>query len=142
VFAGVDAILHAGDIGKPEVLDQLAEIAPVTAVRGNNDAKPRLQELPERRDFLLNGVWVHLVHRPQDALPRPNTRIVVFGHTHRPLSESRGNILFLNPGAAGRQGFQRERTAAILEIDQELSARSILLGPRSERLLAPKRSLS
>ena len=92
--------------------------------------------------MVLSGVPVHLVHRPQDADPGPDVRVVVFGHTHRPLSEWRGNILFLNPGAAGRQGFHRERTAAVLEINQDLLARPILLGPRSERSLAPKRSLS
>jgi uncharacterized protein len=141
LFAGVDIVLHAGDIGKPEVLDGLAEIGPVLAVRGNVDLNPRLLTLPERRNLTLAGVSIQLVHRPQDADPPAGTRVVIFGHTHRALCEWRQNILFLNPGAAGRQGFHRERTACLLEIDENLLATPLSLGSRSQRLSDAKRSV-
>jgi uncharacterized protein len=141
VFSSVDYILHAGDIGKPEVLDQLERFAPVLAVRGNVDVDARLMELPERRRISLGGAGIQLVHRPQDVESQSGVAAVIFGHTHRRFNEWRENILFLNPGAAGRQGFHRERSVALLEIGSRLSAEIVLLGPRSAKSSALKRSL-
>src|SRR5947209_1289693 len=88
VFAGVDAILHAGDIGALAIVDALGAVAPVHVVRGNNDTTPALLALPERLHLDLAGLRVHLVHRPQDARPGGAT-LVVYGHTHRLKVEQR-----------------------------------------------------
>src|SRR5207237_5861826 len=82
---GVDLVLHAGDIGAAGVLAELANIAPVTAVAGNNDAKLAQLGLPLRVDVELEGVKLHLVHRLIDAAPRAGTRIVVYGQSHKAL---------------------------------------------------------
>ena len=133
VFAGVDLILHAGDIGALAVIEALAQIAPVHAVRGNVDRAPDLLALPERLDLALNGAGVHLVHRPQDAAPA-EAAIVITGHTHRPLIAERDGVLWLNPGAAGRRGFHTERSLALLTLGEgRPCAEIITLGPRSVR---------
>jgi putative phosphoesterase len=130
-LAGVDLILHAGDVGSLEVLTALREIAPVHAVQGNNDAKIGGLGLPEHLDLEFEGVEVHLVHQMTDARPGPHTRVVVFGHSHKTLVEQRADVLYLNPGAAGRTGFHRVQTVALLEINGgRVLARIVELGTR------------
>lgn len=139
VFAGVDCILHAGDIGSPAVLDALAAIAPIFAIRGNADRDLRLTVLPERLDLNLSGTSVQLVHRLQDARPRPETRVLVHGHSHKAEARRSGPILYLNPGAAGRQGFHTQRTAALLHLDEQAEASMIALGPKGRDMLSSGR---
>ena len=128
---GVDLILHAGDIGTEAVLAALARIAPVTAVAGNNDAKLAQLALPLRVDLNLEGVKLHLVHRLIDAAPGSDTRIIVYGHSHKALVAKREGVLWVNPGAAGRVGFHHEVTLALLRIDDDrCEAELVLLGPR------------
>ncbi len=98
-LAGVDAILHAGDIGALSIVDTLGAVAPVHVVRGNNDTTPELLALPEHVDLDLAGLRVHLVHRPQDARPGA-AAIVVCGHTHKVQVEQRDGVWWVNPGAA------------------------------------------
>ncbi len=130
VFRHVDRILHAGDIGSELVLEELSRIAPLIAVRGNTDLH-LAAVLPERADLDLDGVAVHLVHRPEDATPPPGTAVVVYGHTHRPQVEQRDGVTWVNPGAAGRQGFHRVRTAALMRLDDGMpEAEIVTLGPR------------
>ncbi len=130
VFRHVDRILHAGDIGSESVLEELSRIAPLIAVRGNADLH-LAAVLPERADLDLDGVAVHLVHRPEDATPPPGTAVVVYGHTHRPHVEQRDGITWVNPGAAGRQGFHRVRTAALMRLEDGMpEAEIVALGPR------------
>jgi predicted phosphodiesterase len=95
------------------------------------DRDPRLLKLPEHLNLLLAGVTVHLVHRLDDACPKPETRILIHGHSHRPIVEWRQNILYLNPGAAGRQGFHTERTAALLDLEGSPTGTLIRLGPKA-----------
>ncbi len=121
LFAGVEHILHAGDIGLPRILFQLEQIAPVTAVLGNTDDPGfhyRLTELVElgNRKFLLH----HIVH-PQaldEALEKQISRaeadVVVFGHTHKPFAAKVGKVLFFNPGYAGKSRFGLPRSVAVL----------------------------
>ncbi|HWW01371.1 MAG TPA: metallophosphoesterase family protein [Candidatus Acidoferrum sp.] len=122
LFAGVEHILHGGDIGTPSILLELRQIAPVTAVSGNTDEPgfgyPLTQTLElAGRKFLLH----HIVNpaAPDDALrerlaqERPD--VVVFGHTHKPFCETIQGTLFFNPGYAGKSRFGMERTVAILE---------------------------
>src|SRR5438876_2494620 len=128
---GVELILHAGDIGSEAVLATLARIAPVTAVAGNNDAKLAQLGLPLRVDVDLEGVRIHLVHRLIDAAPGPDTRVVVYGHSHKALVAKREGVLWVNPGAAGRVGFHHEVTLALLRVgDDRCEAELVLLGPR------------
>jgi uncharacterized protein len=103
-LAGVCRILHAGDIGKPEVLDALSFIAPVTAVRGNNDMGGWAQHLPWTATAKIAGHAVHMLHIIEELATRPvqqNVSVIVTGHTHKPLIERRGGVLYINPGSAG-----------------------------------------
>jgi putative phosphoesterase len=131
-FAGVDAIVHAGDVGGLHVLDALRSIAPVRAVYGNNDEKLGGLGLPLRDDFTLGGVRFHLVHQLPHATPAPDRKIVVFGHSHRTLWEDRDGVWYLNPGAAGRAGFHRLQTVALVRIQGRriVEAKIVELGAR------------
>ncbi|MGI8552093.1 MAG: metallophosphoesterase family protein [Dehalococcoidia bacterium] len=131
VFRDVELIVHAGDIGSPAVLDALGAIAPVRAVRGNVDRSLPLQALPERIDLRLHGIGLHLVHQLPQAIPLPQRKILVFGHSHRSLNEWRGSILYLNPGAAGRQGFHTIRTVALLRLEGQPESELVVLGPKA-----------
>ena len=140
VLKGVDLILHAGDIGAEGVLAALERIAPVTAVAGNNDAKLAQLGLPLRVDVDLGGVRIHLVHRLIDAVPGADTRVVVYGHTHKALVAERDGMLWVNPGAAGRVGFHREVTLALLRVEHgRCEAELVLLGPRGVSSTRPNR---
>jgi len=130
-FDGVAAIVHAGDVGGAHVLDALRGIAPLYAVHGNNDERLGGLGLPLRLDFELGGVRFHLVHQRPHARPGEDTQVVVFGHSHRTLVERRGELTYVNPGAAGRAGFHRLQTAALLRLDgAAIDARIVELGPR------------
>ena len=106
---GCSHIIHAGDIGEPQVLDELGSLAPVTAVRGNNDAGEWAQRLRERETIRVAGVNIHVIHdvgeMPLDAM-RPFVQVVVSGHSHKPAITQREETLFLNPGSAGPRRFK------------------------------------
>lgn len=105
---GVDQILHAGDIGTPEILKQLREVAPVTAVRGNVDKQKWARQLPQTEVIEVDGVSIYLLHN-LDALDlRPEAagfRVVVYGHSHQPKIEEKNGVLYFNPGSAGPRRF-------------------------------------
>lgn len=117
IFGGVDLILHAGDVGSEDVLSQLASIAPLQAVHGNNDVKHADFGLPQHLDLSCAGIEVHLVHELPLARPASSTRLVVYGHSHRCDWRQRGDLWLLNPGAAGKTGFHRVQTCALLDIE-------------------------
>jgi len=105
---GSDAILHAGDIGDPVILDRLAEIAPVTAVRGNNDMAGWARRIPETAELRIGGVTIHVLHDLAllDIDPaRSGIGVVVTGHSHRPKSQRENGVLYINPGSAGPRRF-------------------------------------
>ena len=137
-FAGVDVILHAGDLGALAIVDALRTVAPVHVVRGNTDTTPDLLALPAYLDLDLAGHRVHLVHRPQDARPAAAT-IVVYGHTHKVTVAQRDGVWWVNPGAAGRRGFHTERTLALLDLGAAPRVTTVALGPRSARAAAEAR---
>jgi putative phosphoesterase len=121
LFAGVDHILHAGDIGLPAIILALEQIAPVTAVTGNTDdpgfgySQTELAELAGRRFLVQHIVNPHFPTDPLKArIARQRPHAVVFGHTHKPLHERIGGTLFFNPGYAGKSRFGLERSVAIL----------------------------
>ena len=107
-LAGVCRILHAGDIGKPEVLGALSAIAPVTAVRGNNDMGHWAKHLPLAATAVIAGHTVHMRHILEELNTNPapeDIGVVVSGHTHEPWLETRGGVLYINPGSAGPRRF-------------------------------------
>lgn len=105
---GSDHILHAGDIVGANLLEQLAALAPLTAVRGNNDHGAWAQAVPETATLTLGGVTIHMLHDLNELAIDPvhaGVRVVVTGHSHKPACEERGGVLYVNPGAAGRRRF-------------------------------------
>ncbi len=106
---GCDYIVHAGDICAPEILATLAGIAPLTAVRGNNDHGPWAQRLPETSRLHVDNVAILAIHDLATLAIEPasaGVRVVVAGHSHRPLIEMRDGVLFVNPGSAGPRRFR------------------------------------
>lgn len=119
-LAGVQAIVHAGDICKREVLDTLSAIAPVTAVRGNNDKGAWAERLPLSTTLVIEGVAIHVVHDIADLrLSEAGSRIdvVVTGHSHQPALALREGVLFVNPGSAGPRRFKLPVSAGVLLIE-------------------------
>ena len=114
-LAGVDHILHAGDVGDPEILDRLREIAPVTAIRGNIDVSGVCGALPETEAVELGGRLFYLVHSVKDLDIVPEVAgvaAVVSGHSHRPEVRERNGVLYINPGSAGPRRFNLPVTLA------------------------------
>ena len=119
-LAGSDFILHAGDIGKPEILDALRELAPLAVIRGNNDDVPWADDIPERVTLTLAGVDVHMLHiLPELDLETAGAavRVVVSGHSHKPLIETRDGVLYVNPGSAGPRRFRLPISVGRLTLD-------------------------
>lgn len=107
-LAGSDLIVHAGDIGSPEVLAALAAIAPVTAVRGNVDRAAWARDLPETAAVEAGAAWLYVLHdlAALDLDPAGSFAVVIAGHSHRPRSETRDGVLYFNPGSAGPRRFR------------------------------------
>jgi putative phosphoesterase len=105
---GSDRILHAGDVGDPEILDALAKIAPVTAIRGNVDIEPWADVLSETEVVEVEGVSIYMLHNLGQLDLKPEAsgfRVVVYGHSHRPKIEEKNGVLYFNPGSAGPRRF-------------------------------------
>jgi hypothetical protein len=105
---GSDRILHAGDVGAPEILEALAQIAPVTAVRGNVDTGSWAHALPETEVVEAGGVSVYMLHDLVRLDLKPEAagfRVVVYGHSHQPKIAGKNGVLYLNPGSAGPRRF-------------------------------------
>ena len=119
---GVELIIHGGDIGKPEVLQSLCSIAPVYAIRGNNDRDVWAKKLPDILNLDINGINLHVIHNVNDLEEIPNAagiRAVISGHSHKPSIVQRGDVLFVNPGSAGPRRFKLPVTIARLNIRRE-----------------------
>lgn len=117
---GSDHIVHAGDIVGADILAQLAALAPVTAVRGNNDHGAWAEALPESATVVLGGVTVHILHDLNELAIDPaarGVRVVVAGHTHKPACAERAGVLYVNPGSAGRRRFSLPVSAGELLVD-------------------------
>lgn len=126
---GCQAILHAGDIGKAQVLQDLAAVAPVHAIRGNVDRGPWAAEIPEQLTVTLGGRTIHLVHNIADlTLPGP-VDVVVFGHSHKPLVDWRDDALYLNPGSIGPRRFKLPIAMALLHLEDAVRVEPITLPP-------------
>lgn len=121
-LADVDLIIHAGDIGKPEVLQVLSGIAPVLAIRGNNDRETWARDIPDVLNLEINGhklQVIHNVHEIDGDAASLGIRAVISGHSHKPGIVTRYEILFVNPGSAGPRRFRLPVTIARLNIRRE-----------------------
>jgi putative phosphoesterase len=116
---GCDLIVHAGDVGKLEILDELRTIAPVVAVRGNIDTAAWASRLPLTAAVETRSAWIYVLHDIQQLDIDPAAagfRIVVSGHSHQARREERSGVLYLNPGSAGPRRFRLPVTAARLDL--------------------------
>jgi uncharacterized protein len=120
-LAGVDHIVHAGDIGRPEIIDTLRRIAPVTAIRGNVDSAGWAREYPDTALLRLAGISIYVLHdlKTLQADPGAKIDVIVSGHSHVPKVETVGGVLYLNPGSAGRRRFTLPITLATLAVTPE-----------------------
>jgi putative phosphoesterase len=119
---GSDRILHAGDVGDPEILVALAQISPVTAVRGNIDTKAWAAALSQTEMVELEGVTIYMLHDLSQLdlkLKAAGIRAVVYGHSHQPKIEQRNGVLYFNPGSAGPRRFNKPTTIGKLTVKAE-----------------------
>ena len=106
---GSEAIIHAGDVGDPAILEALGKIAPVTAVRGNLDTEAWARKLPETNVLEIGGVSIYVLHNISLLDLKPEAAgfaAVVYGHSHVPVREMKNGVLYLNPGSAGPKRFR------------------------------------
>ena len=117
-LSGIDHILHAGDVGDPDILDALRKIAPVTAIRGNIDTHGPCADLPPTEAVELYGHLFYLIHSVHDLDIVPvaaGVACVISGHSHKPSIDQRGKVIYLNPGSAGPRRFSLPVTLAIVD---------------------------
>jgi uncharacterized protein len=116
---GSELIIHAGDIGKPEVLASLKIVAPVLAIRGNNDRESWAQKIPDILHLEVNGAWLFIIHNVNDLEVDPAAEgfhAVISGHSHKPGLTNSDGVVFLNPGSAGPRRFKLPVALARLRI--------------------------
>jgi putative phosphoesterase len=120
-LTGVNHIIHAGDIGRPEIVDALRRIAPVTAIRGNVDSGEWAREYPDTKIVRLAGKSIYVLHdlKTLQADPAAGIDVIISGQSHVPKIDTVGGILYLNPGSAGRRRFKLPTTLATLEVTPE-----------------------
>ena len=129
-LGGCDQIIHAGDVGKPNILTRMRALAPVTVVRGNVDRGAWADQLPETATLTIQGVVVHVLHDLAMLSEPPSESergVIISGHSHRPLIEEKAGVLWINPGSAGPRRFKLPVTLAILEIETSGVARARLI---------------
>ena len=134
LFQGVSLVIHAGDIGTPDVLVTLRKVAPVRAVRGNVDKGAWADSLPGTDVVECNGTFIYLLHdlNTLDLDPAAaGMQAVISGHSHRPGESRKNGVLYLNPGSAGPRRFKLPITAALLRIEEsgEITPELVALGP-------------
>ena len=118
-LAGVDLIIHGGDIGAPEVIEALQRIAPVIAIKGNNDRQPWAKSIPDTQSVTANKVKLYIIHNLNELDFDPSARgiqVVISGHSHKPSIVSRKGVLYVNPGSAGPRRFKLPIAIAKLKI--------------------------
>lgn len=127
---GSKLIIHAGDVGKPEVIEALKSVAPIIAIRGNNDRGAWAKKIPDVVDLRINGIRLQVIHNVNDFKLEVagGFKVVVSGHSHKPGVVAKDGVLFINPGSAGPRRFNLPISVAQLKIDgQKLRARIIPL---------------
>jgi uncharacterized protein len=135
-FAQVDHILHAGDVGPPDLLTELEALAPVTAVYGNTDGMELRSKLPQVAAMELDGFDIILTHGDQLGSPTPeklnqafpDAQIIIYGHTHKPVLTTVDVVVtVMNPGGAGHRRFGLPPSVGILELEPGIPPRGRLL---------------
>jgi len=128
---GCDFIVHAGDVGDGAILERLSRIAPVTAVRGNNDHGAWASALPQSARLEVGARRIYVIHDIAQLDSDPAARgidAVVFGHSHQPKAEWRGGVLYVNPGSAGPRRFRLPISIARLAVaDDRIDAKLVAL---------------
>ncbi len=120
VLRGVDWVIHAGDIGKPEVIESLKTIAPVVAIKGNVDRDRWADSLPEIKVLKIGDARIYVIHNANDLDFNPASRayqVVISGHSHKPSVTTRDGVLFVNPGSAGPRRFKLPVAVGKLYVD-------------------------
>lgn len=121
-LAGSELILHAGDVGKPEILEALKKLAPVVAIRGNVDMEPWAAALPETTVAEAGSIRFYLLHNVNDLDLEPGAagfQVVVSGHSHQPGKSERRGVWYINPGSAGPQRFSLPVSVARLDLSKK-----------------------
>jgi putative phosphoesterase len=120
-LAGVDHIIHAGDIGSPDIVARLERIAPTAAIRGNIDTGTWATDYPDSQTLSLAGRSIHVLHNLKNLDLDPKSagvEVVISGHSHRPNIETIDGVLYLNPGSAGPRRFTLPIALATLELGE------------------------
>ncbi len=120
VFKDIDLIIHAGDIGKQEILESLEQIAPIVGIRGNMDMGNWACHLPEKEVIKVSQISLCVIHdvTKTDLIPNSNRcQVVISGHTHRPMLEKHREVLFLNPGSAVQPRYGYPASVGLLRIN-------------------------
>jgi putative phosphoesterase len=123
-LAGVERILHLGDVGDPAILKSLEKIAPVTAIRGNVDRDGPCSRLPETDVLLLEGHYIYMLHDVQTIHLDPAAAkfaAVLYGHSHKPHIANRKGVLYFNPGSCGPRRFELPVTVGLLRLEKDLN---------------------
>jgi putative phosphoesterase len=118
-LAGSELIIHAGDVGTPQILTALERIAPVHAIRGNIDTAAWTRKLPKQREVQIEDVRIWVLHDLHELALDPTAegyRAVISGHSHKPKIEQDRDVLYLNPGSAGPRRFRLPVTVACCEV--------------------------
>ncbi len=126
---GVEHLIHAGDVGNPTILHDLRQLAPLTAIRGNIDRSPPCSDLPATEAIELAGHLLYIVHARNDLdinLVAAGVGVVIFGHSHKPLTEWHDGVLYLNPGSAGPRRFSLPISVALLHLEPGLIRAEII----------------
>ena len=126
---GAEMILHAGDVCKPEILQTLNRIAPVIAVRGNNDKGEWANTLPETETIKIRGITIYMLHNLKEINANPQSadiKVVISGHSHKPSIEKRKDVLYINPGSAGPRRFSLPVSLALLTITENVVTPQLL----------------
>ncbi|MGC1451113.1 MAG: metallophosphoesterase family protein [Candidatus Sulfotelmatobacter sp.] len=129
---GSELIIHAGDVGEPEILEKLATIAPVTAIRGNVDKGAWARKLAETEVVELAGIFLYVLHDLAQLDLKPEAsgfKVVIYGHSHVPKQETKNGVLYLNPGSAGPRRFKLPVSVARITISEgKIESEILVLG--------------
>jgi len=131
---GVDRILHLGDVGKFSILDELAKIAPVTAIRGNVDRDGPCAKLPETEVVLAEGRYLYMLHDLKTLHLDPAAAkfaAVLHGHTHLPNHYTKKGVLYFNPGSCGPRRFELPVTVGLLTVENDCALRTAIVTLRA-----------
>ena len=132
-LVGTDHIIHAGDIGAPEVIEGLRRIAPTTAIRGNIDTGEWAMDYPDTELVALGGRALYVLHNLKEIKLDPAASgidVIISGHSHRPKIETKNGVLYLNPGSAGPRRFKLPIALAILALsDRAILPRILEIAP-------------